>query len=384
MGTALAWQNLLHHKVRTAVGIAGVGFAVVLAFMQLGFRGSIPTTVKLTLDALDFDLLLRSPKYRRFNDPRSFPSSRLYQAAGVAGVERVVPLDISLITWQNPYTGRRRGILMFGVPPTAPAFALPEIQRKARLLTHPQFILVDRRSRREFGPRNGQQFSDDDVGTTVEVGGLATCIVGHFALGTGLSADGALLVNAEGYRRLLPSQDPGEVSLGLVKVRPGVDRTQVAQRLRQALPEDVRVLTREDAVRHELEWWFKDTSVGVIFQFGVVIALLVGIAIVYQVLASEVVSHMAEYATLKAMGYGSGYLAGVVLAQAWALAGAGFVAGLAAAQGLYALTSYWANLPIVMNLGRILGVLAMTVAMCTISGLGALRKLTAADPADLF
>src|SRR5208282_127985 len=135
---------------------------------------------------------------------------------------------------------------------------------------------------------------------------------------------------------------------------------------------------------YELNRWIRETSIGVIFQLGVAVSLLVGTVIVYQVLSSDVAAHMRQYATLKAMGYTSRFLSGVVLAQAVGLAALGFLPGLAISQTLYEVTSYLANIPIVMNGGRIAAVFAMTVVMCALSGLGALRKIWRADPAALF
>ena len=37
-----------------------------------------------------------------------------------------------------------------------------------------------------------------------------------------------------------------------------------------------------------------------------------------------------------------------------------------------------------LTVSRVLFVLALAVVMCTVSGLGALRKVRSADPADLF
>ncbi|MBU4399689.1 MAG: FtsX-like permease family protein, partial [Planctomycetes bacterium] len=121
-----------------------------------------------------------------------------------------------------------------------------------------------------------------------------------------------------------------------------------------------------------------------IFQLGVVVALVVGTAIVYQVLSSDVANHLPEYATLKAIGYGGGYLAGVVLQQAAMLAVLGFLPGLAISAVLYWLTRAMARVPIEMTVGRVFFVFGLSVLMCTISGLGALRKVRSADPADLF
>ena len=104
MRTPLAWHNLTYNKVRTAVAAAGVAFAVVLVFMQLGFLGSVETTVTRFFDALNFDLLLRSPKYLHLSDTRVFPRLRLYQAAEVAGVQSATPVEIGLAQWRSPTT----------------------------------------------------------------------------------------------------------------------------------------------------------------------------------------------------------------------------------------------------------------------------------------
>ena len=384
MRTPLAWKNLTHNKVRTAVAVAGVTFAVVLIFMQLGFLGSIESTVTLIYDALDFDLVIRSRGYLHLSDPRTFERNRLYQAASTAGVAEAVPLYVELNTWQNPNNGRRRGILTMGVRPGQQVFTVPEIRDKALRLTDEQYALIDRKSRHEFGPRRGRRFSDADVGQVAEVGGRQVELVGHFVLGTGLAADGAILLSDEGFARLLPGRTTDEVSLGLVRVEPGVEPEEVAERIRARLPGDVDVLTRDEVVQHELDRWIKETSIGVIFRLGVVVVLLVGTAIVFQVLSSDVTSHLSEYATLKAMGYSNRYLCGVVLRQAVFLSLLGFLPGVVLTEGLYRLTSYLSNLPIVNTGPRILLVAALTVAMCTASGLGALKKVVSAEPAELF
>jgi putative ABC transport system permease protein len=248
----------------------------------------------------------------------------------------------------------------------------------------PEFVLIDTKSRREFGPQDGQRFGDADVGADAELAQQQVRIVGHFTLGTGFVADGAVLTSVRGFQRIPLQQAPEQVSLGLVKLQPGADAEQVAAALRNYLPDDVEVLTRADALGGEVRHWVWETSIGLIFQLGVVVALVVGTAIVYQVLSSDVANHLPEYATLKAMGYGSGYLASVVLQQAVALAVMGFLPGLAIAAALYGLTRMTARIPIDMTVARVVFVLALAVMMCTISGLGALRKVRSADPADLF
>ena len=383
MKTPLAWLNLAHSKMRTAAAVAGVTFAVMLLFMQLGFLGSVKATAVTIYDALDFDLVIRSRRYLRLADTRVFPRSRLYQAASQPGVLRVSPFQVGLNQWRNPADGSKRRIMTLGKPQD-PVFGIEEIQRKSALLTAPEFVLIDRRSRREFGPRDQKQFGDGDVGTETEIAGQRVRIVGHFALGAGFEADGAILVGDRGFRRIQPGRSPGDVSLGLVKLEPGVDAEAAAARLQEALPEDVTVLTRAEVIAFELHCWVDEMSVGVIFQLGVVVALAVGIAIVYQVLSSDVINHLAEYATLKAVGYSDAFLRKVILQQAIVLAVLGFLPGLVISQVLYRVTTRVANVEVAMNVPRVVFVLALAVAMCMVSGLGAMRKVRSADPADLF
>jgi putative ABC transport system permease protein len=384
MRTPLAWLNLLHNRARTAVALAGVSFSVLLIFMQLGFLGAVAKTATLIYDGLDFDILLRSPDYLHLADARWLPAERIRQARGAAGVKWSRPLHLNVHLWRNPRTGQQRGILVMGVRPDEMVFLPAEIRSQIELLRRPNAVLIDRQSRRQFGPRNGKRFSDEDVGAETEIGGKRVRIEGHFELGTGLACDGAIIASERSYHEIFSSQNGQSVSLGLIKLEDGSDPAAAAARIRRQLPRDVDVLTRDEVLRFELDRWIHETSVGVIFQLGVGVAVAVGIAIVYQVLSSDVENQLPEYATLKAIGYTNAYMAGVVLRQSLLLALFGYVIGLAAAAGLYRFSSRMANLPIEMNPTTMALVLGLAIVMCSVSGLGALRKAASADPADLF
>jgi putative ABC transport system permease protein len=143
-------------------------------------------------------------------------------------------------------------------------------------------------------------------------------------------------------------------------------------------------MTRDEIAAHERRHWMTKTSVGIIFGLGVLVALLVGTSIVYQVLSSDISSRLAEFATLKAMGYSRQYLSWLVLQQALILALAGFLPGLLLAEMLYQLTERMTHIPIEMTLTRACGVLLLSVVMCGLSGLASMAKVNSADPADLF
>jgi putative ABC transport system permease protein len=387
MSTPLAWHNLAYHKVRTVAAVAGVMFAVVLIFMQLGFRGTAEKTASLVYETLDFDVILRSKNAGRLSQSRPFPEVRLYQAASTAGVRSVSSVLLNYNRWQS-LQGVARPILALGVVPDAPVFSDAELRAKARLLTAPEFVLIDRASRSEFGPKNGSEFGDEDIGADAEIEHRRIRLAGHFFLGTTFDADGMVVLSQDGFRRLQPAWPAGCISLGLIRLERGADPDAVARRLRERFAAgdtaDVDVFTRNEVIERERWVWLWQQSIGMIFTMGVAVAFVVGSVIVYQVLSSDVTNHLPEYATLKAMGYTNGFLSRVVLAQAVILSLMGFLPGLVVSQILYFATAWKTRLPLDMTLTRIVGVLLLSLTMCIASGWVALRKLRHADPADLY
>jgi putative ABC transport system permease protein len=385
MKTNLAWRNLVHERTRTAVAAAGVAFAVVLIFMQLGFFGALQRTATVIYSALDFDLCIQSKDYLHLAEARTFPRGRLYQAAGLPEVQRANAFHVAIRPWRNPIGGERRGIMVMGFPVHEPIFARADIQHKVnRLLTTPEQVLIDTMTRREFGPQRGGRFGDADVGVDTEITQRRVRIAGHFELGTGFSANGAVLMSEPGFDRVSPGRAPTEVTLGLIKLREDAPLEKAARQLQQILPDDVQVLTREEVFLRERERWVQRTSFGLIFKMGIGVALFVGTAIVYQVLSSDVVNLLPEYATLKAMGYGDRFLAGVVVKQALLLAVFGFIPGYFCSLALFATTSRATRIPMEMTPANIGFVFVLSLLMCILSGLGAAAKIFRADPASLF
>ncbi len=405
MKTPLAWHNLVHHRMRTATALAGVAFAVILIFMQLGFKEAVRKTATQIYDALEFDLLLRSSAYIHLTDARAFPRDRLYQTASVSGVTSARPFYLGLSDWQKPaivpltpgqWDGQWRGIITMATDPTDPAFCSAALCEKARLLTDPRYILIDSKSKPEYGPANGKVFGDDDIHVQTMLGPSPIQIVDHFELGTGLAANGACLTSPEGYTQACPWQPIDQVTFGLIQVDQSVSVAMVQSAMQSLLAssaapmEDgnhdsgIEVLTRGEVNLQEEQRWVEETPLGKIFNLGVWVALFVGVAIVYQVLSSDISNMIGEYATLKAMGYSNVYLTSVVLGQSLLLAVVGFVPSVLVSWILYRLVHSTSGMPMEMTWKIFLTVFLLSVVMCTLSGMAALRKLFQADPADLF
>src|SRR5262249_37766583 len=158
----------------------------------------------------------------------------------------------------------------------------------------PDTVLIDRRSRPEFGPQ--------DTGVETELGRHQVRIGGRFTLGTGFGADGMIITSADTYSRVLGDASLDLVSLGLIKLKSGGGAEAVARDPNRDLPADVRARSRADIAGREKRFWVRTTAVGIIFSLGVAVGLVVGVVFVYQVISSDIEDHLREYATLKAMG----------------------------------------------------------------------------------
>ncbi|MDB9528098.1 ABC transporter permease DevC [Oscillatoria sp. CS-180] len=376
--TPLALLNLLHERTRLVVAIAGVAFAVLLIFMNLGFQGALLQTAVNFYERIDADIFLTSPQSLEISTTKAFPRTRLYQVAGIEGVERVMPLYMEYLLWRNPETRISRAMFVFGINPQDPVFVMPELQTaKARtILKQPDTVFIDRLSRAEFGPQT--------IGLETEADRRRITIGGQYTLGGGFASDGTLIMSDQNFVRFFSPRPFSQINLGLIQLSPEADPEAVAATMRQTLPADVEVKMKHEIVQNDLQYWLVNTAIGFIFSLGVLVSFIVGTVIVYQILYTDIRDHLKEYATLKAMGYSGRYLFGVVLQEAVILALAGYVPGLLVAIGLYRLTFRATALPMVMTPNRLVLVFLLTIVMCGLSGLISVRRAVTADPAEVF
>ena len=237
-------------------------------------------------------------------------------------------------------------------------------------------------SRREFGAI-AQRFQAGEAITT-EINERQVQIQGLFKLSPTFGINAYLVTSDINFLRMAPFRQGGLVDVGVIKLKPGADVQAVLTEMRSRLPNDVKVMTRDDYAKAEVDFWSASTPVGYTFDLGVVIAFIVGSVIVYQILYSDVTDHLPEYATLKAMGFRDRYLLIVVFQESLILAAFGFIPGTLIALGIYQITNLATMLPMAMDLGRIVFVFILTAIMSTLSAAIAVRKLQTADPADIF
>lgn len=378
----LGWLQLRRQKVRFAIAIAGVTFAVILVLMQIGFRDALFRSAVNVHNRLKADLVMLHWNYNVLISTSAFPRSRLYQALAFDGVRSVTPLYTGSARWKHLETGRTRSIFVVALDPSADVYKDPEIAAQLHLVRHKDAILYDASSRPEFGNiasifRTGRKVETELNNRRVTIRGL-------FHMGASFGVDGTVVTSDLNYRRLFPQRPPGEVAIGLIQLEEGADPNRVRAALTRYLPRDVKILTRKEFFEFDVEYWDQATPIGFVFSFGVVMGLVVGMIIVYQILFADIADHLKQYATLKAIGYTHRYLARVVLMEATVLALTGFVPGTLICSRLYDLTQDSTMLPMELGAARALQALGLMLVMCWASALIAIRKLRAAQPADVF
>lgn len=380
--TPLAWRQVTHRPMRLVAAIAGVSFANVLVFFQLGLSGGLYDSQKRPIQRMNGELVMVSGRYLYLGEQLNFQRARLSQALGVEGVRAVTPLYIGLTEWLNRDTHQQKQALIFGITPENPALRIPEIERQPQLLQRSDSLFFDTRSKKNAGPVVSVVKQQGSYAT--ELRGVRAVVTGLFTMGVTFAADINLITSSTNFKNYFPNQNSDDIQMGVIQLEPGVNPLQVKATLESFLDPSVKVMTIPQLAETEVKYWRRNTSFGIIFGLGVLVGLAVGCIIVYQILYSDVSDHLSEYATLKAIGYDDGFVVGIILQEALILAVLAFGPSLLLSLGLYGFLASSTSLMVQMTTQRAALVFLFTLAMCSGSGWLATGKLRQLDPADIF
>lgn len=377
----LAWAQLSHQKVRTGIAMGGIAFANVLIFMQLGFVNLFAGGAILLPKTLEGDLFITNADAKLIDPFSTFDRTRLYQAAAFDGIVFAEPLYLKYGTWAYNKETISYDTRVFAYNPQVQMFDLPEVNQQQSKLREPFTVLFDRLSRSELGPIPAEMAKNST--TSAMINNRRIVVNGLFSLGCSFFlSQGNLITSDRTFAEMFGSSALEQVSLGVIRVKPGTNLIALKLGIEQAVP-GIKVLNHQELQARELA--FQETNPSsTIFNFGAMMGFIVGVAIVYQVLYSDVSDHLPEYATLKAIGYSNRSLLMVIFQEALLLAVLGYIPGFIATLGMYQLLTNLTRLELIMTVNLAVTVFILTLVMCLISGAIASNKLRAADPADVF
>jgi putative ABC transport system permease protein len=380
-GVPVAFLQLRKHPRRLVIAVAGIAMSALGILCQMGFEDSLFRSATRLFQEFNADLVMISPQYQFMVLPAQFSERRLYQSLSVPGVGSFSAVRLGIAPLKNPQTRIDRNVYVVGVSGADAVFTNAEWESKRQLLKEPDQILFDSRSRPEFGPI-AELFESGQLHT--EIANQQVRIVGLFEMGASFSADGTAITTDEGFARLFPHRRARLVDIGLIRLLPNANATEVLNQLKATLPADVMAMTHEQLNAREQQYWRGTTPAGFIFKTVLIVSLIVGCVSVYQILSSDIAENLKQYATLKAIGYPDSYFLKLTFEKAWLLTSLAYPVGFLLAAMVYLSATNLTLVPLVMTSARAIGVYAIVLAAACVAGLIAIHRLRRSDLSELF
>lgn len=381
-GLEFAWLQVIEKKGHFFAAVSGVAFAVALMFSQIGLRDSLLDGSIRLYSHLRADIVMTNWEYTFQHGPALVPTRRLAQVLSVNDVDSCAPLYIGLCPLKNPETNKRQQIAVIGFHLQDGAWDFSDQGLSLQILAPLDSVIFDSHSRNVYGPLAQLFYAKKHL--SLVVANRQVDMVGLVALGPGFGGDGYLFASDATYSELFGENGLVRPTLGLIRLKAGANRQRALLNLRSVLPNDVRFTFFDDFLENEKLYWLHKTPVGLIFTAFLVLGIIVGAVVVYQILYSDVMSHLPEYATMKAMGFANRELFRVIMIQAFYITVLGFIPGALIGKGMYLLLQKTTFLSFAMTFHRLWQVFLLTLTMCMTSGALAMQALRTADPADIF
>ena len=369
----LAFRNLFHDRIRLAVTLVGILFAIVLVAVQLGLYLGASKMITDNIDHANADLWITIYGAKSFEDGGMLLTPReRHQALATPGVKAVIPLVVRFAEWRKPEGGSSRVVIVGADAEDGGLEPFNLVEGTWDDIKSPEGVAVDRTYFNELGI--------DGIGATAQI---ANGRVRVRALTDGVRSftQSPYTYTTLNRARALFGEGDG-TTFYLVQLEPGASVDTVRKDLQKRL-EGAEVLTKAEFRDRSLKQWLFRTGAGVALIGGALLGSLVGTVIVAQTLYSSTKDHLSEFATLRALGSSSGYIHQVILAQAGISAVIGYILGISIALTILVLSKNTA-LPMMMTPGLAFWLFVLTVGMCAISALSAIVKVTKIDPATVF
>lgn len=369
----LARRNLLYDRVRLAVTLTGIVFAVVLIVVEAGLFLGFTVTTSNIIDNSGVDLWVASKGVPYIELGVPFSERKLYQVKAVPGVQDAEKFILRWTQWKRA-DGRTESVQIVGLNPDKPLGGPWNLVEGAIAdLKKPDAIIIDEVYKKKLGvERTGQVF---------EINGRRARIVG-FTRGIRAFTTAPHVFtsfkNAQDYTSL-----PADRTIYvLVKVAPGTDLARVRGDIVTRV-KDVDAFTSAEFSRMTRFYWMFTTGAGVAVLLAAILGLIVGFVVVAQTIYATTMDHLREYGTLKAMGAPNGYVYRVIMEQASISAVIGYALGMFVSFFVVRASQH-GGAAILLPWPMAVGIFFVTVFMCMGAALVSIQKVTRLDPAMVF
>lgn len=373
MVAKLAYRNLFHDRLSFFVTIVGIVFSVVLVAIQSGIYLGSEKKIASILDAAPADLWIVPLGTKSYDDPSPLTGRERHMALSVPGVATAEDMVVSFARWRKPEGGTTT-VLLIGTATDSPD-ALPWniVDGSREALEAPSTVAIDQSYFPDLGVSH--------VGDKAEINGATVELVATTKRIRSFTTLPFIFVSIEEARRLTATGQ-NQATYQRVKLAPGANMDTVRSEIALRLP-DTEVLTQTEFRKRSVAYWLFQTGAGAALIAGAVLGLIVGIVIVAQTLYSSTKDHINEFATLRALGAGAGYIVKVILIQAVLSGVIGYTLGILLALGVIR-AAQDTKLNVIMTPELAAALFAITVGMCIFAAISAIVKVVRIDPAAVF
>lgn len=370
----LALKTLLHDKLRFAITVAGVAFAVMLVVIQVGMFFGILSNASVTIERLDADLWVTAHNTPNVDFAHLYPDNASDRVRSVPGVERADNLLVAFMTISLP-TGAQETLLLYGLEDFRYwNFPWKIVEGDVDLLRGGPYMFLDHSAQRRFGP-----FA---VGEYREIGGRRVKILGRTQEARSFTTTPIAFMNYRQAQAIGGPRLAGNTAYILVKLAKGASAEAAAAEIRKRLPYN-DVYTRAEWAQRSKDYWIKSTGLGFNMYLTVFLGCLVGLVIVAQTLYASTMEHLKEFGTVKAIGGSNLDIYGILGRQAAIAAVAGFLLGLVPAFFVRPMLAK-VDLQLLITPGFLAVVFAGTVVMCLGAAMISFKKVAGIDPGLVF
>ena len=373
MTGGLGWRLVLRDPLRSLLAVGGIGVAVLIAFVEMGFLNGVIDSQLRIVAAARGELIAINARRVHLNRWDSLAQIRVRQLAAIAGVAAALPVYQSGYGMRSAPDEPDARVIVLALDAEDPALELGWTAETRQGLRAPGTALFDRLSRPIYGALT--------PGQDVWLEGHRLKLGGFVSLGPTVVNDGHLVMSTATYRTLNPDADP---RMAVLRLAPGAEPARVKQEIARLIGREVSVFTKRELAERESRFLMHAAPLGLLFGAGMTAGLVVGLVICYQVLYVAIRRRLKAIATLKAMGFTNGFIAWTVLEQACVIALGGYAAGLALAALAYHVLGDRTALAIDLSWPRATALAAGCLVACLAAGMLAAAKAARIPPAELF
>jgi putative ABC transport system permease protein len=370
----LGLKTLLHDKLRFAITIAGVAFAVTLVLVQVGLFLGILSNASVTIENTDADLWVTSKNTPNVDFAHQFPETYVERVRSVPGVARAANLIVAFMNLSLP-SGAQEATVVYAVDEPR-RWNLPWNVVEGNLddLKRGKVMFMDESAKKRFGA-----FA---VGDYREVIGQRLKIVGRTKDARSFTTTPISFMDYDLAQSLQPEPLRGNTTYVVVKLEPGADVEAVRAEIQRRLPFN-DVYTKGEWAKKSRSYWIANTGIGFSMYLTVFLGCLVGVVVVAQTLYTSTMEHLREFGTIKAIGGSNADIYRILARQAGVSAVVGFVFGVLPSLAIRPLVAR-ADLKLLIPPEFTLVVFAGTLAMCLLAAMVSFRKVASIDPGLVF